>query len=81
MTLPLTQSPGMPAGVVVFLLVLLVAASLAMTAFWLWALIDAIRNPRLDESMRIVWVLVVVLLHVLGAILYFFLGRRPEPPV
>ncbi len=43
--------------------------------FWLWMLIDAILNPRLRGAEKIVWVLVVLLLHVLGAIIYFFIGR------
>lgn len=43
--------------------------------FWLWMLIDAILNPRLRGVEKLVWVLVVLLLHVLGAVLYFFIGR------
>ena len=43
--------------------------------FWLWMLIDAILNPRLRGATKLVWVLVVLFLHVLGAILYFVIGR------
>ena len=43
--------------------------------FWLWMLIDAILNPRLHGATKLVWVLVVLFLHVLGAILYFVIGR------
>ncbi len=43
--------------------------------FWLWMLIDAILNPRLRGANKLVWVLVVLFLHVLGAILYFVIGR------
>ena len=35
---------------------------------------DAILSPR-RGSEKIVWVLVVLFLHVLGALLYFFFGR------
>ena len=44
-------------------------------AFWIWMLVDAIQNPRLEGSQRIVWVLVIVLIPCLGSIIYFFAGR------
>ena len=43
--------------------------------FWLWMLIDAILNPRLRGTEKLIWVLVVLFLHVLGALIYFFVGR------
>jgi hypothetical protein len=45
-------------------------------AFWIWMLVDAIKNPKLDGTQRVVWVLVVLFLHVLGAAIYFFAGRQ-----
>lgn len=43
--------------------------------FEIWMLIDAIKNPRLEGSQRIVWVLVIILLPCLGSIIYYFAGR------
>ena len=60
-----------------FLFIPLLLLSLAVMAFWLWALIDAITNPRLDSTMRLIWVLVIIFLSWLGAILYFAIGHRP----
>ena len=58
---------------------------------WIWALVDAIQVP--DDSMyrsgtKLVWVLVIVLTQVVGAIIYFAIGRPsrraapsgPPPP-
>ncbi|QKK09776.1 MAG: hypothetical protein HND58_17475 [Planctomycetota bacterium] len=59
-----------------FLILPLVLLSIAAMVFWLWALIDAITNPRLDSSMRLIWVLVIIFLSWLGAILYCAIGRR-----
>ena len=57
---------------------------LALLAFWIWMLIDAIQNKGLTDNERIVWVLVVVLLHWLGALIYFLVGhpkrKTPRPP-
>ena len=54
---------------------------LALFAFWIWMLISAIQNKGLTESEKIAWVLVVALLHFLGALIYFFVGhpKRKTP--
>ncbi len=65
------------AGVFGMLLLLAVAVvGLALFAFWIWMLIHAITNQRLNDTEKIIWVLVVLFLHVLGALIYFFVGRR-----
>ena len=57
------------------LMILFILIAIAAFAFWLWMLIDAIQNPALDGTMRIVWVLVILFLQIVGAIIYFFAGR------
>jgi hypothetical protein len=56
--------------------------AIAGFAFWIWALVDCIRVP--DDSMyqsgtKLVWVLVIVLLQVVGAIIYLAVGRPRNP--
>jgi hypothetical protein len=51
---------------------------IAAVAFWVWALIDAIRVP--DDSQfragnKLLRVIVVVFLHIIGAIIYVAVGR------
>ncbi len=43
--------------------------------FWVWMMIHAITNAGLTSGEKIIWVLVIFFLPVLGAILYYFLGR------
>ncbi|MBI2398426.1 MAG: PLDc_N domain-containing protein [Xanthomonadales bacterium] len=45
--------------------------------FWVWALIDCIRREPDTGNDRIIWVLVILLLHFLGALVYV-LARRPQ---
>jgi len=68
---------GSAFGGVIGLLVVLVAAviGIACFVFWIWMLIHAIKNKGLTDTEKIIWVLVVVFLHVLGALIYFFVGR------
>jgi hypothetical protein len=73
-------------GGVEFILILLamlflLPIALAAFAFWIWMLISAIQNKGLTEGEKIAWVLVVALLHFLGALIYFFVGhpKRKTP--
>jgi predicted transporter len=43
--------------------------------FWIWMLVDCIKNDRLSSNERIVWVLVIIFLHALGALIYYLVGR------
>ncbi len=50
--------------------------AIVTTVFWIWMLIDCLMNPRLQGTEKLVWVLVILFLHVLGAIIYFVVGRQ-----
>ena len=58
----------------VFLIFIWGLAALAFV-FWIWMLVHAITNKGLSDVEKIVWVLVVLFLHFLGALIYFFVGR------
>ena len=51
--------------------------AVAGVAFWIWTIIDVVTKEPAQEPNKIVWVIVVVLLHALGAVLYILI-RRPE---
>jgi hypothetical protein len=55
-----------------FLLMLIILSFV----FWIWAIVDCIKNSRLSDSERVAWVLVVIFLHFLGALIYLLAGRR-----
>ena len=61
-------------GVFLAFLVLVVLASV----FWIWAIIDCIKNPALTDGEKVVWVLLLVFMHFIGTLLYYFLapGKR-----
>jgi hypothetical protein len=65
----------------ILILLFVLPLVLAAFAFWIWMLISAIQNKGLTESEKIAWVLVVALLHFLGALIYFFVGhpKRKSP--
>lgn len=53
------------------------AVGVGGTVFWIWMLIDCAKNEPRNGNDRIVWVLVIALTHLLGALIYYF-ARRPE---
>lgn len=61
--------------VLLVLAVLVIPLAVALFAFWVWMLVHAIQNKGLSDGEKIAWVLAIALLHFLGALLYFFIGK------
>jgi putative Ca2+/H+ antiporter (TMEM165/GDT1 family) len=59
----------------VALILFMVSLVFLVFGFWIWMLVDAIKNQGLTEGEKIGWVLAIVFLHFIGSILYFFIGR------
>jgi len=51
---------------------------LAGTVFWIAMLIDCAKNEPSTSSDKIVWIVVIVFTHILGALVYYFAQRRPR---
>ena len=69
--------PGDLGGVifVLMLLAVIIPTAIALFVFWIWMLISAVQNNGLTEGEKIAWVLVIVFVHWLGALIYFFVGH------
>ena len=68
---------GAVAGIAFLLMLLLVVVPLIIASFifWIWMLVSAVQNKGITEGEKIGWVLILVFVHLLGAILYFFIGH------
>lgn len=53
------------------------ALSAAIFAFWLWMLIDCIRNES-DSTQRILWALIIFFLPCVGSLIYLFVRKMPR---
>jgi Phospholipase_D-nuclease N-terminal len=53
----------------------MIPIGIAIFAFWIWMLIDCIKNESHTGNEKVAWVLVIALTHWLGALIYFFAGR------
>ena len=65
------RSYGLFAG---FGIVVLIAI-LFLFVFWLWMLVDCLKRDFKKDYDKIVWVLVLIFLHILGAIVYYFIVK------
>ena len=47
------------------------------TIFWIWMIVDCATNEPPNTNDKLVWLLVIILTHLVGAAIYYF-ARRPE---
>jgi len=53
--------------------------NLALFAFWIWMIVDCAQAPEKPGSNdRVIWILVIVFTNWLGALIYYFVARRPR---
>jgi hypothetical protein len=67
--------PGVGEWLIILFMLIMAAAALLFPAI---ALFDILRNQFKNQSDKLIWVLVVLLLPVLGSILYYVIGRTQK---
>jgi hypothetical protein len=63
----------LPLLMIFFILPILLLA----TVFWIWMLVDCATKEPSDGNDKIIWILVIIFTHWIGALIYY-LVRRPE---
>lgn len=51
------------------------AVGLALFAFWVWMLVDCLLREFRDSTTKLIWALVIVFVHFIGALIYLIVGR------
>ena len=69
--------PAQPPASLAFIPMIFFAMIIVSFGFWIFALIHLLMNKAIQGTEQIVWLLVVILLHALGAVLYFFIAPQP----
>ena len=69
-------------GAILFFVLFALVALVSIAGFVLliWAIVDAIKNPNLDDTQRIIWIVVILFLGCFGAVAYLIAGRNTAPP-
>ena len=71
------MSTGLGVGLFAIVPLVLLAAGIAAFVFWIWMIVDCATNEPSEGNDKIIWILVIVLTHWIGALIYF-LARRPQ---
>lgn len=73
---------GMPGfGMFVGFGLIAIAIGVLLFVFWLWMLIDCLKRDFKRDYEKIAWILVMIFLHILGAIIYYFVVKIGEKEV
>jgi hypothetical protein len=56
---------------------LLIAFIFGLLGFWIWMLIDCATKEE-DQTQKIIWIIMIVLIGFIGAPLYFFTRKLPR---
>ena len=54
---------------------ILALLGLALTVFWIVELVDIARREFPDQNTKVLWLIVVLLFHGLGSLIYYFVGK------
>ena len=66
---------SMPGGAEWILIIVALALLLASIGFWIYTIVDIVKSNFQDETTKIIWLLVVVLIGILGSLIYWIFGR------
>ena len=58
------------------LMLFMVLVPVFAVVLWVWMLVDCIQRKFKDKADKVVWIVVIVFTHVIGALIYFFLVKR-----
>jgi len=58
-----------------FFILPIVLLGILSSIFWLWMLIDAAVNESSTGTDKVVWVLIILFTHFIGALIYFIVRR------
>ncbi len=62
-----------------FFIIVMVAIPLLASLFWITMLVDCAARKFKNKNDKIVWILIVIFTHVIGAIMYYMVIKRKKP--
>ena len=63
--------------ILLFFLFGVIVIGILGTLFWIWMLIDCATKEPSQGNDKVIWILVIIFTHFIGALIYYFI-RRPE---
>ena len=63
---------------VIFVSIKIVLAVL-ITIFWVWIIVDCIKRKFKNNTEKVIWIIVIILLSWVGALIYYFSIKISNP--
>ena len=60
----------------IFAFLFIITIGIAITVFWIWMIINCAQRKFKNENDKIIWILVIVLAGIVGALIYYFVVKR-----
>jgi len=73
--------PELGIALMIFIVVaflILAALIIFCIVFWILMLVDCVKRKFKEENEKVVWVLVIIFTHLIGAIIYYFIVKRSK---
>ena len=61
------------------IILLFLALSVGIPGLWIWSLIHCVQNRYLNDSNRVIGIVLIAVLGTVGSFVYIFLPREPTP--
>ena len=61
-----------------FIWMIIIGLAIVSFIFWIFMIVDCAKRNFKQESDKIVWIIIIVLLQILGAIIYYFVIKKPD---
>jgi len=69
--------PGIQEIVVIAMILIIVVLAIGGSILWIWMIVDCATKEKAEGNEKLVWILIIVLTHWIGALIYL-LARRPK---
>ena len=67
-----------PAIVIACIVIAIAAFAIFLIVFWILMLVDCIQRDFKKDEEKIIWILILILTHILGAVIYYFMVKREQ---
>jgi len=70
---------GLAIGMMILIFsLILIILSIFFFVFWILMIVDAANRKFKNQDDRVMWILIIVLAHFIGAIIYYFIIKHPD---
>lgn len=73
--MPASASTG---GIAVIGMILFLVLFVLAMVFWIWMIVDCAKRKFKESSEKIIWIVLIAILGVIAAIIYYFAIKRKE---